>query len=139
MANEEVLYVVGMKTYDKEGNLIRHNYTFVSGPFIFENDAFNSAKEKIEELQQQYQCILKNDETFSTAEQGSSIELLQSSNNKIYRFLTLDIVPVPTKIPAMLKGSGVTASVKGIKTTNEDIIQKRLQRKAKQALTEISI
>ena len=139
MTKDEILYVVGMKTYDASGKLIRDNYTFISGPFAQETDAMDAAEKTMDDLLAKYSSMDRNDSEFRCVKDDASIRLVREENGKVQCFLALDVVHISAKVPAVMAGGPVTASIKGRDSKNEEIIFRRLQKKAKQALAEIKI
>lgn len=136
---EETLYVVGMKTYDENGFLIRPNYTFVSGPFETEDVAAAAAKDKMQELLKKYQCICNGNIHFHTLEDKVSFTLLGTKENSDIKYIELDVVPINTKVSAMVSQSLITASVKGRNSKDKDVINRRMVRKAQQVLTTVKV
>ena len=137
MIEKSVVYVVGLKFLDEQKRPVKKNYTFVSGPFPNTEEAFQSAREKIGEFLKRYKCIETEFKKFYIAEKENALVIYCQDHDKSNIFLSMDIVPINAEVPVVFAGGPVTASVKGSNSEDKNIIYKRLQRKAKQALASI--
>lgn len=136
---KSVVYVVGLKFLDENKRPVKKNYTFVSGPFSDPEEAYSSARKKIGEFLSRYKCIETEFKKFYIAEKEKSLVIYCQDHDKSSVFLSMDIVPICTEVPAVFAGGPITASVKGKNSEDKNIVYKRLQRKAKQALASIAL
>lgn len=128
-----------MKCYDENGNYTKKNYTFMDGPFQTEAEALSSAAVKAKEIMKTYKVTETENKKYFTQENDHSVDLVCREFGNNILFVSLDIVPVSTEIPSSFTRGAIKASVKGEHSNDKEIIKRRMQRKAKQALATITV
>lgn len=127
-------YVIGMKSYDCNQNLIKNSYTFIDGPYQNIEDAEKDASSVIERLSQKYAESFPAYVEFDVIKEDNEYTLCQLSNNLIPIF-SLDVIKINLDTRTIIKDKLIDASVKGATSRKASIIEKRLRRKACQILS----